>query len=1057
MHCDPSDCEVTDISCIEGWWNHVPSGYHDGLAWLFYDDFYDCVEEDYSLNSCGGERGMRMFGGTGSTGFCHPTTDNPFFGFNPLAAYQIQCQLNIIDKTSGGVRVEIWVDDSATAQTSPTSHYVGTSQVVTALDYCYDLKIAITDPPKVLDLVTHPFLIFVVKPELGPSPPISVHTVEAVLDNPSACVLLDIELSRFKCDNICVNTTTDCPSECTIDRAYDIELDDCYIQVVWFEDEEYTEEILECYSPYIGTTECCFTPSEPGTYYGIVSVLFQINGEPVVATHYIEVEHEPCSTVVISTNTTWDGTDLSDATRFETITVQSGFTLTIEDDLTVRFCEDGKLIIQPGGTVMLNGTLTAACNVGWEGVEVQGNGSTNQYPQSGVYPQGRLFCNPGSRIEHARIGARLYGPDYSDAGGQVFADGASFVNNSRGLDFAPFHNYFSTIDKQKFYNASIRNCVFEVDESYVYPGAFTHHIRLDGVFGIGIYGTYFGNTRQIPDNNDPRVYGVGVMSVNSQFTVGSSAVMQSSEPCLPGDCTIFQRSRFDGLCIGVFAGRTMRNRPFQVYDSEFRRCFFGISNEGVSGANILFNDFLMGEIKELKFDENQVGVSLSGYQQIGAIQENTFVHSPGNADYTIGIVSRNIGEMDNVIRRNTFDGLHIGNEAFEMNAIFSEFYSEGLRLLCNENMNVHDKDFYVRDTEGYDVIHRWQAENVDGVWVAAGNTFSGTGDPDDGYYANYGDESINYVYDENYADQIPDVDAIVGVTTYPSGEADCDPLFCLHPCASAGVIGDVISRYYDQKADFIVAVGNEDHDLASYHQIVMDSCLNHIVRYHEYDTASFDLDTMRIWYQRMKSISGYLMLSGDYLQMQEFSDAADIIDSIYTHFVLNADQITDIGRVERLTEILSARMPDAYTSADIDTLRLYASGFGGSFSLARSALSLLDSLFTPRYYIPNEIEPRSVASSSSSIFSLPFKKIALSPNPVSAILNIEVLEPEFRGDRYRILDVNSRIVQQGNLEMMNGENTVRIDRKLISGLYILQVLSLDGRFISEKFVISNGQ
>src|SRR5690349_14042227 len=106
--------------------------------------------------------------------------------------------------------------------------------------------------------------------------------------------------------------------------------------------------------------------------------------------------------------------------------------------------------LNPGGKVFLNGTLTASCEAGWDGVEVQGDGEANQYDNEGL-AQGYLECNKPALIEHALVAVKLYGPDWEDAGGQIYAEGANFINNRRGLDFAPYNNYFPEVTDQKSY------------------------------------------------------------------------------------------------------------------------------------------------------------------------------------------------------------------------------------------------------------------------------------------------------------------------------------------------------------------------------------------------------------------------------------------------------------------------------------------------------------------------------------------------------------------------------------------------------------------------------
>ena len=125
--------------------------------------------------------------------------------------------------------------------------------------------------------------------------------------------------------------------------------------------------------------------------------------------------------------------------------VMPGVTLTITSDVTVRFCEGGKLVIKPNGRLALYGMLSGMDCPGatWQGVKVYGSQPNQpQFPIGGTWAQGRISCYPGSVIENAEAGIQLYGPDPAYAGGQVSCNGPTVTDCRIGVRCAPYQDIF---------------------------------------------------------------------------------------------------------------------------------------------------------------------------------------------------------------------------------------------------------------------------------------------------------------------------------------------------------------------------------------------------------------------------------------------------------------------------------------------------------------------------------------------------------------------------------------------------------------------------------------
>lgn len=984
------------------------------------------------MESCGGSRGIRIGAGTGENNF-FPTTENPFDNQNPYATYEITLTVNVFDDIDNEAYIDVFVDDSPTGTSGVL---VGSSAAIPFDSRCHEVKIPFADQEKIAALTSNPYLLFKIRTPDDHTPSES-DIISAVMDGVSACKLFDIRISQQACDQLCIVVSSDCPVACDIPTYNDREQDDCYIDIVWENDEQI--EMESCYTPVVQSLECCFTPEEPGEYTALISYLFNVNGEPQAGWNILTVDFQPCTTAVVSSTTTWTAANVSEFARFESITVNSGTTLTIDEGLTLNFCPEGKLVIEPGGQVILEGVLTSVCSEGWKGVEVQGNGTTHQYLQGGTFAQGRLFCRPGSRIENAVTAVRLYGPDYTDAGGQIYAEGASFINNIRAIDFAPFRNFYPTSDKQRLYRSSIRDCTFDIDENFLNLLPFTEHVRMYGVFGISILGSSFGYHRYNIEATRPRDYGIGIMAIDAGFNVGPMAEDIEDEPCLP-PCIAYKKSSFYGLGLGIFAGRLTFNSPFQVYQSDFENCYFGISNYSVSGSTILHNHFKMGAISSLPGHNDQVGLSMASYMTGMTVEGNQFYLVDNFTDNTIGITVDQIGEVNNVIRNNKFVDITVGNEAFGRNAnVQTELVSRGLHYLCNENDDVAMNDFYIPGTTLFlgDYIRKDQGQYVSNGILAAGNSFSETGDPGDGDFANYGDEELNYFYNGSVGSETPtDYTGIELVFSDPNA---CSFLSCLQPCLDVQAFEEEVSSFYYSKDSFEDALEEDEFQSASYFRMKMDSACHSILQYLTYDTLDYNQDSLRAWYLRSQSIAGELLLAGDFFGTADPTHGNKTLDSIPAHFDLTSDQLTDLRRIKFVYGILATKSPFELNATEIDSLHLFSQGIGTSSTLSRSALALIDTIYSPRYYIPGDITPRSTINAFRE--DTIRQEIPIYPNPTSDLLYIDLRGIEGQNISIEFLTLDGK--SQGVTPLHQDLNKVALQQILgsQSGLFIYKIKS----------------
>lgn len=192
--------------------------------------------------------------------------------------------------------------------------------------------------------------------------------------------------------------------------------------------------------------------------------------------------------------------------------IQSGATLTITS--TVKFADNGKIIISPGGKLILNGgLLTSGCM--WQGIEVYGTSGLKQSPIT----HGTIQIQGKGKIEYAKKAIRVFD------GGIVKMYNGQLYNNRVSIVFEPFHNPLengkeprnvSFINNGKFIcSLPMRDPIYT--DNGVREGAKAF-ISLNDVSGITLFGNNFENQLSIRED----LRGTGIVSYKASYSVSSS-------------------------------------------------------------------------------------------------------------------------------------------------------------------------------------------------------------------------------------------------------------------------------------------------------------------------------------------------------------------------------------------------------------------------------------------------------------------------------------------------------------------------------------------------------
>ncbi len=397
-------------------------------------------------------------------------------------------------------------------------------------------------------------------------------------------------------------------------------------------------------------------------------------------------------TVVIPANTTTFWTTQASVPHngnIATLIVESGATLWVGSNVTIRFGTNGKAIIEPRGRLNLYGTFTAL-NSYWAGIRVKGVSTS---PQLNAY-QGVVYINRGT-IEHAICGV-YSGEDPSSTigyGGIIKAYRAHFINNLQDIEIPPFQNYSSNspfpfgneIDNVSYFS----RCHFEIDDNYGFAfdnvdSGLEPSITLKDVRGINIKGCLFEDNRSDIVNLVRDSRKIGIKGYYASFRVDEYC----SSPETPTCNGI--RTQFKGLGYGIHANQGYWNASITVKNSDFD-CIRGIYFLGVDNAQVHLNEFNA-------YYYNSTGGPISYGLYLDHCDGYSVENNLVGFTWQAGIIVRNNHGNSTRIYRNNFQGSYGGPNihAYNQNNDFNQVLemSNGLELFCNET-DVNPYPFYI--------------------------------------------------------------------------------------------------------------------------------------------------------------------------------------------------------------------------------------------------------------------------------------------------------------------------------------------------------------------------
>ncbi len=622
-----------------------------------------------------------------------------------------------------------------------------------------------------------------------------------------------------------------------------------------------------------------------------------------------------------------------------TIIVPDGAVLVV--DSVLEMAPGTYIVVRRGGTLIVNGRITAGCGGIWGGIVVEGDNAYAQKESNGQpsNAQGRVVLNTTGIVEHALSGVTAAGfeyPEQSDYGGGIVEVYGRIRNCTQSL-------FLKSYRRDSLPNAGkASGAFFTLDNDYRGDVSMQPVLmKLRSINRLDISNSWFFDTRT--QNCSGRLSRAkGIEADNAAFRVRSSY--------------------FRYLDRGILShpmGQAGGKGAYEVENSSFFDCYTGIESNLPDNFRIVGNNFYVA--RPLMCPQESVdftGVRLFGYAlPLGiSLADNYFYGGDVEADSYYGIDCAGTGSMENSIRHNTYGDLDVGNNASGNNGGF-----KGLRYECNEHT---DNRF------AHSVLTGGSVRNVQGdvnasfsTSTAAGNRFSGNG------YTWFNDGApITYFFWDTIGQVLTTGDGFSGVdtarATFPNPNCSTYQEDCPPPCTVTEVPHPWKDTFFlhqtawlDAKAEYDTLTDVEEQaallPVLNTHRSAMDYWGGRVIRDFALDSTGTHIDSVLLWTRHLRAYETDLRLARHTFFTGDLEGYDAWLDSIPARNDLSEAQTDELAE---FTDVLAVVRPYAETENDLhrlpatalDSLEAWASNCNEPGFLARVLL-----LGNGREAIPN--------------------------------------------------------------------------------------------------------
>jgi len=394
------------------------------------------------------------------------------------------------------------------------------------------------------------------------------------------------------------------------------------------------------------------------------------------------------------------------------IVIKSGGVLNITG--TVKFTEQAKIIVEPGGQLIVNGgTLTNLCNnMFWKGITVKGHNTQSQFDET---KHGKIVLSNNATISNAIYGIQTLrnNDDDTKGGGIILAYNANFINNQTAVKMRKYSN-ISLNNGNPFIDIStFKNCNFITDNNYITPATipFQQFINLDNIKGIEIMGCRFKNlSNNIAANYS--IAGIGIKSNESYFKIDN----------------FVNQTEFYGLQYGIYASSPINLYGITVKNTIFDQNLHGAYALGMNNIWFTSNEFRVINLENQGDDaqSNAYGLYLENCKKGYTIEGNFFRNIIGSSfNGTNGMIVNNSQSDAKEVYNNTFNNIKYGMLAYQNNGgNISPSY--GLTIKCNDFITNY-RDIAVTPNNCAGICPTQGADIATDIKSPAGNTFTHLG------------------------------------------------------------------------------------------------------------------------------------------------------------------------------------------------------------------------------------------------------------------------------------------------------------------------------------------
>lgn len=751
---------------------------------------------------------------------------------------------------------------------------------------------------------------------------------------------------------------------------------------------------------------------------------------------------EKLDTVLIIPDTIPAGNPVTWSTvqsKFTNIEVPSGATLIVDGRLSIA--PGAFIIVRPGGTLIVNDTITAECNGMWGGVIVEGKATEPQKESNGQYStaQGRILLNPDGLIEHAMYGIGIHGEDKKDDdfGGGIAEIKGKIRNCTHAVRFGRYRRDNSP---NVSYLSGAQITLTDDYRGVTQPKPVLLYMK--DINRLSIAGTWFYDLRT--EGCEKRASRAdGLIADDAGFSINSSL--------------------FRNLDNGIIASPTEAGGygSYTLRNSYFYNCFTEVYSALPDPFTIVNNYFEVGRPPACSIEASDGtirGVHVSGYPlpQGIVLSDNIFEAGNNTGEETlIGTDCFGTGNMENFISNNDYEALDYGNRAAGGNG-----GATGLRYECNDNTGNQQADFYV--TSSGTVRSIQGNEGANDVTTAAGNKFI---DIITYSWLNEGTGDIIYYYDATDPVQNPGGSSdFVGIEKEIADQSNSncgtDGEGCENPPCETTEVSAWKSNFSQQKSSWLTKIallpslsGSAAVSLAkeiTAHRSAMDIEGGKVIRNFALDSTGVKADSVLIWTAQLRTYEADVRLARHYFFSRDFSTYYQWLDDIPERNELSTAQADELDELEQMLNAvrpsLQTGIPLHRLSAEtLDDLESWASectepGFIAKEILRRNGRSIVSEC-------EGSVEERPL----SGIYKTQaLSGINLYPNPANGLIFID-LPKQVKSATFSLYSLDGRLLLEQNVVSPSPVSVSDIPQ----GIYICRIEDGKGTRFHSKLILSH--